>query len=182
VTPLASPLCIPSAVDPHTVERARARAPRWSALRDERPWRPGPGLLGFAWVVGRRDTSSRSRSACSSHLPSPGQSAVATQLGSPPATTKNVKAPVPAVISGPGLRHVSRRRRALPPALGAKREAPSGGPSVRPWSAARAACEAGRLDPVQKVLTEDSHCTRVLTSHRGSPTPSKLRPKMGVSR
>lgn len=25
---------------------------------------------------------------------------------------------------------------------------------VGPWSAARAACEAGRLDPVQKVLTE----------------------------
>jgi hypothetical protein len=27
----------------------------WSALPDVRPWRPGAGLLGFAWVDGGRD-------------------------------------------------------------------------------------------------------------------------------
>jgi hypothetical protein len=49
------PRAIPSAVDPHAVERAWPRAPRWSALPDVRPWRPGVGLLGFAWVAGGRD-------------------------------------------------------------------------------------------------------------------------------
>jgi integrase len=48
-------LAIPSAVDPHIVERAGPRASRWSARLDERPWRPGAGLLGFAWVDGGRD-------------------------------------------------------------------------------------------------------------------------------
>ena len=49
------PRAIPSAVDPHAVERAWPRAPRWSALPDVRPWRPRVGLLGFAWVDGGRD-------------------------------------------------------------------------------------------------------------------------------
>lgn len=44
--PSRPPTAIPSAADPHTVERARARATRWSALPDVRPCRPGPGLLG----------------------------------------------------------------------------------------------------------------------------------------
>ena len=48
-------LAIPSAVDPPTGEWACPRATRWSALLDERPCRPGAGLLGFAWVVGGRD-------------------------------------------------------------------------------------------------------------------------------
>jgi hypothetical protein len=52
---MAQPPAIPSAVDPHTVERACPRVTRWSALPDERPWHPGPGLLGSAWVVGGRD-------------------------------------------------------------------------------------------------------------------------------
>jgi hypothetical protein len=48
---------IPSAVDPHTVERAWFRASRWSAPLYERPGRPGPRLLGSAWVDGGRDGS-----------------------------------------------------------------------------------------------------------------------------
>jgi hypothetical protein len=51
------PAPIPSAVDPHTVERAWFRASRWSAPLYERPGRPGPRLLGFAWVDGGRDGS-----------------------------------------------------------------------------------------------------------------------------
>lgn len=42
---------ISSAADPHTVERARARVTRWSALPDERPCHPGPGLLGLPGSV-----------------------------------------------------------------------------------------------------------------------------------
>ena len=49
---------IPSAVDPHTVERAWFLASRWSAPLYERPGRQGPRLLGSAWVDGRRDGSS----------------------------------------------------------------------------------------------------------------------------
>ena len=43
---------LPVAVVPPSGERAGARAPRWSALPDERPWRPGPGLLGLSWDDG----------------------------------------------------------------------------------------------------------------------------------
>ena len=49
---------IPSAVDPHTVERAWSVASRWSAPLYERPGRHGPRLLGSAWVDGGRDGSS----------------------------------------------------------------------------------------------------------------------------
>lgn len=55
--PPPTPAPIPSAVDPHTVERAWFRASRWSAPPYERPGRPGPRLLGFAWVDGGRDGS-----------------------------------------------------------------------------------------------------------------------------
>ncbi|KAF2778914.1 hypothetical protein STPH1_3576 [Streptomyces sp. OM5714] len=55
--PTTSPAPIPSAVDPHTVERAWFRASRWSAPLYERPGRPGPRLLGSAWVDGGRDGS-----------------------------------------------------------------------------------------------------------------------------
>jgi hypothetical protein len=48
---------IPSAVDPHTVERAWFMASRWSAPLYERPGRHGPRLLGSAWVDGGRDGS-----------------------------------------------------------------------------------------------------------------------------
>lgn len=51
------PAPIPSAVDPHTVERAWFRASRWSAPLYERPGRPEPRLLGSAWVDGGRDGS-----------------------------------------------------------------------------------------------------------------------------
>jgi hypothetical protein len=54
------PAPIPSAVDPHTVERAWFRASRWSAPLYERPGRPGPRLLGSAWVDGGRDGSTLS--------------------------------------------------------------------------------------------------------------------------
>jgi hypothetical protein len=55
--PPLAPAPIPSAVDPHTVERAWFRASRWSAPLYERPGRPGPRLLGSAWVDGGRDGS-----------------------------------------------------------------------------------------------------------------------------
>lgn len=41
------PASIPSAVDPHTVERAWFMASRWSAPLYERPGRHGPRLLGL---------------------------------------------------------------------------------------------------------------------------------------
>src|SRR4051794_20821353 len=56
--PPLSPAPIPSAVDPHTVERAWLLASRWSALLYERPGRQEPRLLGSAWVDGGRDGSS----------------------------------------------------------------------------------------------------------------------------
>lgn len=56
--PPPSPASIPSAVDPHTVERAWFMASRWSAPLYERPGRHGPRLLGSAWVDGGRDGSS----------------------------------------------------------------------------------------------------------------------------
>jgi hypothetical protein len=91
-----------SAVDPHSVERARARAPRWSALPDERPWRPGPGLLGFAWVVGRRDTripeSERLLFALALPLMDPRLPPGSAHCPRPPHTMPRE----PAVISGPG--------------------------------------------------------------------------------
>jgi hypothetical protein len=57
LNPLLTPAPIPSAVDPHTVERAWFMASRWSAPLYERPGRHGPRLLGFAWVDGGRDGS-----------------------------------------------------------------------------------------------------------------------------
>lgn len=57
-SPPLTPAPIPSAVDPHTVERAWFMASRWSAPLYERPGRPGPRLLGSAWVGGGRDGSS----------------------------------------------------------------------------------------------------------------------------
>lgn len=57
LNPSPTPAPIPSAVDPHTVERAWFRASRWSAPLYERPGRPGPRLLGSAWVDGGRDGS-----------------------------------------------------------------------------------------------------------------------------
>lgn len=56
-SPPLTPAPIPSAVDPHTVERAWFMASRWSAPLYERPGRPGPRLLGSAWVDGGRDGS-----------------------------------------------------------------------------------------------------------------------------
>jgi hypothetical protein len=56
--PTTYPTPIPSAVDPHTVERAWFMASRWSAPLYERPGRHGPRLLGSAWVDGGRDGSS----------------------------------------------------------------------------------------------------------------------------
>ena len=55
--PQLTPAPIPSAVDPHTVERAWFLASRWSAPLYERPGRQGPRLLGSAWVDGGRDGS-----------------------------------------------------------------------------------------------------------------------------
>ncbi|CAM5726784.1 hypothetical protein STENM223S_07037 [Streptomyces tendae] len=55
LVPPPSPTPIPSAVDPHTVERAWPLASRWSAPLYERPGRQGSRLLGSAWVDGRRD-------------------------------------------------------------------------------------------------------------------------------
>lgn len=56
-----TPAPIPSAVDPHAVERAWSMASRWSAPLYERPGRHGPRLLGFAWVDGGRDGSPLTR-------------------------------------------------------------------------------------------------------------------------
>ena len=49
------PSRLPSTHTP--VKQTCALVPRWSALLDERPWRQGTGLLGSAWVDGRRDGS-----------------------------------------------------------------------------------------------------------------------------
>lgn len=57
-SPPLTPAPIPSAVDPHTVERAWFMASRWSAPLYERPGRHGPRLLDSAWVDGGRDGSS----------------------------------------------------------------------------------------------------------------------------
>jgi hypothetical protein len=72
--PPLTPLPIPSAVDPHTVERAWFMASRWSAPLYERPGRHVPRLLGSAWVDGRGDESSprtplraRGRGRCPLH-------------------------------------------------------------------------------------------------------------------
>src|SRR5262245_63921983 len=58
LSPTLSPAPIPSAVDPHTVERAWFMASRWSAPLYERPGRHGPRLLGSDWVDGGWDGSS----------------------------------------------------------------------------------------------------------------------------
>jgi len=68
------------------------------------------------------------------------------------------------ISGGPGLHRVPRRRWALPSPPGAKRQGGDGGPEARPWSAARAACEAGRLDPVQKVLTRSATASAAATT------------------
>src|SRR4051794_36097718 len=51
-TPAALELAaVPSAVDPHTVERAYPAVPRWSASPAERPWHRRAGPLGLPGPV-----------------------------------------------------------------------------------------------------------------------------------
>ncbi len=140
---------IPSAVDPHTVERAWFMASRWSAPLYERPGRHGPRLLGSAWVGGGRDGSSprtplrtRSRKRRPLH-PGAGRSpagGIALTVRRPMRSSTHGHRPYP---------HVGARRRSV---RGAGRRQERSAQRSRE-RARRSGAQPG-LEPVKKVVTQ----------------------------
>lgn len=105
----STPAPIPSAVDPHTVERAWPLVSRWSAPLYERPGHQGPRLLGFAWVDGGRDGSPRNhpRTRTRQRFPRPPVPADPP----PEASSLIARRAVPLPASSTGINHVGARRR-----------------------------------------------------------------------